>query len=295
MSETPAPYAAEAQRPPVGRPPAARPPASDPPETTGLRAVLRVPLTAVMFLTRLPCPAWVGHDAPTLSRSAVYFPAVGALVGLFGWAAYWLAALAFAPPVAAAAALAATVWLTGAFHEDALGDTFDGFGGGWARDEILRIMRDSRLGTYGTVALVLTLGLRWTALAGLPAAGVLPALVAAHVLGRWTALPLILWLPYVREEGTGKPFAASMTPARLAWGSAVALCLVVLALGWATVPVVATAIGVALAGGLYSRSTIGGMTGDVLGAVNGLTELAVYLVLLGDWAGMATRIEALLR
>lgn len=270
-----------------------RPPALDPPPSAGWRAVARVPLTAVMFLTRLPCPSWVGHDAPTLSRSAVYFPAVGAVVGLVGAAAYHAAALAFAAPLAAAAALAATVWLTGAFHEDALGDTFDGFGGGWQRDEILRIMRDSRLGTYGTVALVLTLGARWTALAGLGAAAVLPALVGAHVLARWTALPLILWLPYVRETGTGKPFAASMTPGRLAVGSAVALALAALALGWAAVPVALTVAGVTAAGGLYSRAKIGGMTGDVLGAVNGLAELAVYLVLLGDWTGAAVRLAAL--
>ena len=273
--------------------PKARAPALDPPPSTGWRGVARVPLTAVMFLTRLPCPSWVGHDAPTLSRSAVYFPAVGALVGLVGAAAYHTAALVFAPAFAAAAALAATVWLTGAFHEDALGDTFDGFGGGWQPDEILRIMRDSRLGTYGTVALVLTLGARWTALASLTPAAVLGALVGAHVLARWTALPLILWLPYVRESGTGKPFAASMTPGRLVVGTAVALGLAALALGWAVVPIGLTVAGVTVAGGLYSRSKIGGMTGDVLGAVNGLAELAVYLVLLGDWSGAADRLAGL--
>ncbi|MEM1042752.1 MAG: adenosylcobinamide-GDP ribazoletransferase [Bacteroidota bacterium] len=270
-----------------------RPPALDPPPSTGWRGVARVPLTAVMFLTRLPCPAWVGHDAPTLSRSAVYFPAVGALVGGFGAAAYGLASLAFAPAFAAAAALAATVWLTGAFHEDALGDTFDGFGGGWQPDEILRIMRDSRLGTYGTVALVITLGARWMALASLAPPAILGALIGAHALARWTALPLILWLPYVRETGTGKPFAASMTPGRLVVGSALALGLAALALGWALVPVGLTVACVTLVGGWYSRSRIGGMTGDVLGAVNGLSELAVYLVLLGDWSGAWGRIAAL--
>ncbi|MEM0960965.1 MAG: adenosylcobinamide-GDP ribazoletransferase [Bacteroidota bacterium] len=266
--------------------------AVDPPPSTGWRGAARVPLTAVMFLTRLPCPAWVGHDAATLSRSAVYFPAVGAVVGLFGAATYGLVSLAFDPVFAAAAALAATVWLTGAFHEDALGDTFDGFGGGWQPDEILRIMRDSRLGTYGTVALVLTLGARWAALSSLEATALVGALVGAHVLARWTALPLILWLPYVRESGTGKPFAASMTGRRLIIGSGVALGLGVLALGWALVPVGLTVLAITVVGGMYSRSKIGGMTGDVLGAINGLSELAVYLVLLGDWPGAWARIAA---
>ncbi|MEM6285632.1 MAG: adenosylcobinamide-GDP ribazoletransferase [Bacteroidota bacterium] len=284
----------EAAPPEAVRPAATDPTVLDPPPSSGWRGVTRVPLTAVMFLTRLPCPSWVGHDAPTLSRSAVYFPAVGALVGLFGAAAYGAVALAFEPVVAAAAALAATVWLTGAFHEDALGDTFDGFGGGWQPDEILRIMRDSRLGTYGTVALVLTLGARWTALASLETGLVLGALVGAHVLARWTALPLILWLPYVRESGTGKPFAASMTPARLVGGTVIALGLAVTALGWALVPVGLTVVSITAVGGLYTRAKIGGMTGDVLGAVNGLAELAVYLVLLGDWSGAWAQIAALL-
>ncbi|MFN3596724.1 MAG: adenosylcobinamide-GDP ribazoletransferase [Rubricoccaceae bacterium] len=258
---------------------------------------LRVFLTAVMFLTRLPVPRWVGHDAPTLSRASPYFPAVGVLVGLFGAAFYGLVGLAFPPWLAAAAALAATVWLTGAFHEDALGDTFDGLGGGWTREEVLRIMRDSRMGTYGTVALVLTLGARWGALATIGAAGgpagVAAALVAAHALGRWTALPLILWLPYVREHGTGKPFAASVTPARLAAGSALAGGAAALALGGAAVPAIATVLGVTLVAGAYFRARLGGMTGDCLGAANQLAELAVYLVLLGDWAGAAARLTAL--
>ena len=278
MSETPARYEfGETPPPPAGV----------------LGDQLRVALTAVMFLTRLPCPAWVGHDAPTLSRSSVWFPAVGVAVGAFGALAYALAGLAFPAWLAAAAALAATVWLTGAFHEDALGDTFDGFGGGWAPDDILRIMRDSRLGTYGTVALVLTLGARWGALATLGAGGGAPvaaALVAAHALGRWTALPLILWLPYVRETGTGKPFAASVTPTRLAVGTLGTAAVLALALGWSAVPVAATALALVAVGGRTARARIGGMTGDVLGAVNQVVELATYLVLLGDWPRAAARV-----
>ena len=283
MSETPSRYEAdlrEASRAPAGV----------------LGDQLRVALTAVMFLTRLPCPAWVGHDAATLSRSSVWFPAVGVVVGLFGALAYTAAALAFEPWLCAAAALAATVWLTGAFHEDALGDTFDGFGGGWAPDDILRIMRDSRLGTYGTVALVLTLGARWGALSALGAGGgtdVAAALVAAHALGRWTALPLILWLPYVRESGTGKPFAASVTPTRLVVGTLVTAAILAAALGWSAIPVAATAAAVVVVGGRTARARIGGMTGDVLGAVNQLVELAAYLVLLGDWTGAGARLADL--
>jgi adenosylcobinamide-GDP ribazoletransferase len=207
---------------------------------------LRVLLTGVMFLTRLPCPAWVGHDAEYLARSTVWFPAIGAVVGAFGAAAFALAALGLPPLVAAAISTVATVWLTGAFHEDALADSCDGFGGGWGKDQILAIMKDSRVGSYGVVGLALVLAAKLGALAALagqpdaraladaatgastlpvtPApvnvARVAAALVAAHVLGRWSALPLIWRYEYVRETGSkSKPFAASVTPARLAGGA----------------------------------------------------------------------------
>lgn len=263
----------------------------DPPPSRGWKAAARVPLTAVMFLTRLPCPSWVGHDAATLSRSTIFFPAVGAVVGLFGAFAFFASRLAFSSVLSATLALAATVWLTGAFHEDALGDTFDGFGGGWKPDEILRIMRDSRLGTYGTVALVLSLVARLFSIATIDAAFVLEAMIAAHVLARWTALPLILWLPYVRETGTGKPFAATMTWGRLMWGTLIAGGLVTLALGWTAIPVAVVVLVVTMVGGRYSEKKIGGMTGDVLGAINNLAELAVYLVLIGNWEKAAAFFE----
>jgi hypothetical protein len=184
---------------------------------------LRVLLTGVMFLTRLPCPAWVGHDAEYLARSTVWFPVIGALVGAFGALAFAVAALGLPPLVAAALSTVATVWLTGAFHEDALADSCDGFGGGWGKDQILAIMKDSRVGSYGVVGLALVLVAKLGALAAIAAATCAPrrrgrrrvgarhgaravnvgrvaaALVAAHVLGRWSSLPLI-WRLRVRAR-----------------------------------------------------------------------------------------------
>ncbi|MEM1128790.1 MAG: adenosylcobinamide-GDP ribazoletransferase, partial [Bacteroidota bacterium] len=154
-----------------------------------LHGQLRAFLTGVMFLTRLPCPSWVGHDADYLARSTPYFPVIGLGVGLFGGAAYAGVALLWPPVIGLIVALAATIWLTGAFHEDGLADTFDGIGGGWTVDEMLTIMKDSRMGTYGTVALVLTLAAKLGALAVVAhqgTAAVVGALVAGHVLGRWS-------------------------------------------------------------------------------------------------------------
>lgn len=272
--------------------------------TSGARDQLRVFLTAVMFLTRLPCPAWVGHEPAYLARSSVWFPAIGAIVGVFGAAAFAAGAWLWPPLVAAALATAATVWLTGAFHEDALADACDGFGGGWGKDQILAIMKDSRVGSYGVVGLALALAAKLGALATLATAGAAGgagtplapggwpgaaelaarALVAAHVLGRWSSLPLIFRYEYVRETGSkSKPFAASVTPRRLAIGSAMSLALVTLALwplgAWRVGVVLATAAVVTAIGGRYFRRILGGITGDCLGAANQLVEVATYLAL----------------
>ena len=247
---------------------------------------VRAFLTGVMFLTRLPCPAWVDHSAAWLARSTPYFPAIGLGIGLFGAVAYGAAVLLWPPLVALAVAVAATVWLTGAFHEDGLADTFDGVGGGWTSDEMLAIMKDSRIGTYGAVALVLTLGVKVGALLVVAERGTLAvaaALVAGHVLGRWSSLPLIWRLPYVQHSGAkSKPFAASVTPGRLAAGTLFATAAVALALGTRAVPAFGAAALVALVGGAWLRRVLGGITGDALGAVNSLAEAAVYLALAAD-------------
>ncbi|MEM6648473.1 MAG: adenosylcobinamide-GDP ribazoletransferase [Bacteroidota bacterium] len=255
------------------------------------RQQLRAFLTGVMFLTRLPCPAWVGHDAEYLARSTPYFPVIGLAVGLFGAAVYLAVALLWPPLIALVAAIAATVWLTGAFHEDGLADTFDGLGGGWTVDEMVTIMKDSRVGTYGAVALVLTLAVKLGALAVVVPKGgaaVAGALVAGHVLGRWSSLPLIWRLPYVQHSGAkSKPFAASVTAGRLVVGTLAALLFVGVALHWQAVPAFGTAAGVTVVGGRYLRRTLGGITGDALGAVNSLTEAAVYLALAAGSGSLA--------
>ena len=163
-----------------------------------------------MFLTRLPCPTWVDHHPAYLMRSLMWFPLLGACIG--GWAAVWLAAagVLWGPAIAAAASTLATVWLTGCFHEDGLADCFDGFGGGWGRAQILRIMKDSRIGTYALVGTSLVLYLKLHALQALAGADggggrlAAAALVAAHAASRWTSLPLISLCTYIQDEEDAK-------------------------------------------------------------------------------------------
>lgn len=259
---------------------------------TAVREQLRAFFTALMFLTRVPCPRWVGYDADLLARSTAYFPAVGVLVGAWGAAILQLASLGWTSPVAAALATAGTAWLTGAFHEDALADACDGFGGGHDPQRVLAIMKDSRVGAYGVVGLGIALIARVAALASLDVGLAARALVAGHVLGRWSSLPLIWGYRYVRDgDGTGRPFAASVTTARLVAGSAVAVAVIAVLLpGRPVVVAIVLVVAAAVTGlaGRYFRRRIGGITGDCLGAANQVVELATYLCIAWHWREAVT-------
>ena len=233
--------------------------------------------TAVVFLTRCPVPWTIPAADRRLHRCTPWFPVVGVAVGLVGGLAWWLGTLTGAPALAAGAAVAATALVTGAFHEDGLADTFDGLGGSPERARALEIMKDSRLGTFGAVALVLVLGARVGAIAALGALAP-AALVSAHALARFSSLPAIRWLAYARADGgTGRPFAGGISAAGLAVAGGGTLALTLVLLGGGAVAAwlgAAAGAGAAIA---WSRVRLGGITGDTLGAGNQLAELGAYV------------------
>lgn len=242
---------------------------------------------ALRFFTRLPVPAWVGHSAAKLNHAARYFPAVGLVVGLIG-ALVWLVASLFWPKtIAILLALAATLWITGAFHEDGLSDMVDGFGGAWEKRRILEIMKDSRVGSFGVIALVLSLLGRFLLLVELPDSWVFMALVAGHALSRFCATALLYAMDYVREdaEAKAKPLATRISPLELdiAGGIALLPCLL-LPFGPMLVGLL-LALGVSFWLARFFKRWIGGYTGDCLGAVQQAAELAFYLGLLARLPG----------
>jgi adenosylcobinamide-GDP ribazoletransferase len=237
-------------------------------------------LAACTFLTRLPLPGAAAVDEDSLARSSVWFPVVGAVVGAFGALTLIGAGRLWPPFVAATLSVLATVLLTGAFHEDALADSADGFGGGWTRERVLEIMSDSRIGAYGVVALVLVLSARIGCLAAMAPMDGARALIGAHVLARWSSLPLIRVLPYARPEGSGNPFVGSVTGARLFSGTLLAVLLASMALGRRVLPAALAAAVVTAVAGRYFRARLGGITGDCLGATNQIVELVTYLTVL---------------
>jgi adenosylcobinamide-GDP ribazoletransferase len=250
----------------------------------------RIAATALQFLTRVPVPARTGFDPAWLEASVRHFPLVGALVGAVGGAVLWTASIFWSPWVAALLALAATIALTGAFHEDGLADTFDALGGVVPREKALAIMKDSRIGTYGAVALGLGLALRVALMASLVTMAPVTAAAAvllSHVLGRLAPALVMARLPYggEAEHAKAKPLAMRISGAGVAVALGWALAAAV-ALGAAGVlhPVdhllqagVATLVVAALMT-RWLRRRLGGFTGDGLGATEQLTEIAVLLV-----------------
>lgn len=238
-------------------------------------------LHAALFLTRFPVPSPARVDRP-LMHAGWAFPLVGLIVGGLGGGALWLGAEAGLPLLAAAVlALAVSAFMTGALHEDGLADLADGFGGGASPERKIEIMRDSRVGSYGVLALVFATGLKASALAGIAVAApwlAALAFAAAHVMGRAIILPIAFFLAPASAgglgTGAGRPKAVT-TGLCLALGTLLTLVLLP-GTGFA-VAILAAGLG-ALTTAILAQRQIGGYTGDVLG---GGEQVAECFVLLG--------------
>ncbi|QRX82771.1 adenosylcobinamide-GDP ribazoletransferase [Glaciimonas sp. PAMC28666] len=251
---------------------------------------VRLFFIALQFFTRLPIPRRVGFDPAWLQQASRYFSAVGIVVGAITAAIYAVCTCLWPTPVAVLLSTIVGIYLTGAFHEDGFADVCDGFGGGFgascAPARILEIMKDSRVGAYGVIGVVLMLGLKCTLLASLPWLNVVAALLMAHPFSRLMASLLIWQMTYVRAEGKAKPLAQEMSGTE--WGiAAIFAALPLIAMGcfgwapWAGILAGMLCSGIAtLWFARFFVKRIGGYTGDCLGAVQQAAEVAFYLGLL---------------
>ena len=233
----------------------------------------------ILFLTRLRYGASEPVDGAMIGRAAWAFPVAGLLVGVVGAVVYGLAYHVGLPGwPAAALAVAATMTLTGCLHEDGLADTIDGFGGGKTREEKLAIMRDRRTGVFGACVLAVAILLKAGVLASLGhGAAVAAALIAANA-GARAAMPFFLFLPAARADGLAFDAGAPPRESTIAAG-VIGLAAAVVALG--PVPALMAAVLVFVAVALFARLTIwqiGGQTGDVIGAVEQVCEIAILVV-----------------
>jgi adenosylcobinamide-GDP ribazoletransferase len=238
------------------------------------------------YFTRLPVPRWGGYEHAHFKQVMRWFPAMGFIVGACGAAVTLAALLWWSVPVAVICGMATTLLVTGALHEDGLADTLDGCGGGTTREDKLRIMKDSRLGSFGAIGISLALLLKFsllTELAVMPPASFALVLIAAHSVSRLAAMAQMIGLDYAREEGKSMALTARMGKGSWAFAVLCGLfpCFFLPHAQLATALLLL--IFFTLAATRYAFKHLGGYTGDTLGATQQFSELAFYLGMTCDF------------
>jgi len=249
---------------------------------------IRIFLTALMFYTRIPCPSWIDHSDEYINKATRYLPLIGWIVGLACALVIYGLQFLFPASVCIVFSLATSILMTGAFHEDGFADVCDGFGGGYTREKILEIMKDSRIGTYGVIGLFLLLALKVFILIELFQMGVwfcVKATFLAHTLSRFSAVTMIFTHEYAREDASSKikPIAKKLTLNNLLISSIWLVPAFLLFQNFwfllAFIPVYLMKMYLAQ----YFTKWIGGYTGDCLGATQQITEVITLLFCLGLW------------
>jgi len=237
---------------------------------------LRLFFTALSFFSRLPSMRWAGNSEDDLNHAVCYFPLVGVVVGLCAAASYWLAALLLPQTLSILLSMICTILVTGAFHEDGLADSMDGLGGGWNQEQILNIMKDSRIGSYGVVALVMILLTKFQALTAINSTLLPHSLIAGHAVSRLAAVFVIASQDYRRESGKAKLMSQQISRRELWLASVFGLLpLVLLPLDYSAALILVIMVWLVFSRKLAQR--IGGYTGDCLGAMQQLCEVAYYV------------------
>lgn len=239
---------------------------------------MRAFLVGLQFLTQLP----IRIETPTarnVAGSYYFYPFIGLLAGAGAVFLRHLCALLFPFSFSIVLVLAFLVWISGGLHEDGLADVADGMGGGWTRDDRLSIMKDSRIGAFGALALVLALLAKYAALTSMDHARLDAAIVSAQILGRWAFLPMGYFNSYARQ-GLGAEFMKGLSFKAVALGTAAAGAGVVLLDKVHGALAMTAAILLIALMSIYFKKRIGGVTGDCFGATFQLVEVATYAVFL---------------
>ncbi len=247
-----------------------------------MKKELSIFLTAILFFTRIPCPKNINHSPELQTKSNRYFPLVGIIIGLFGALVYYISEFLFNDSISILLSMASTIWITGAFHEDGFADVCDGFGGGWTKERILSIMKDSRIGAYGIIGLVILLAIKHQSLQELDLSTCFLTMISGHAISRFAASILVYTQSYVQDidKSKIKPSPMGMTLKDLIIGAFFAIIPLILFFNpfvfLTIIPVIITQYLLAK----YFHKWIGGYTGDCAGATQQLTEVIFYLSLL---------------
>ena len=244
-------------------------------------------LTAVLFFTRIPCPKWVNHSPEILNKSSRYFSLVGIVVGSITALAYFASAYIFSTDIAILISMISSIWITGAFHEDGFADVCDGFGGGWTKEKILIIMKDSRLGTFGVSGLVFILAIKFLALYHLQNLSVdlILVIISGHSISRFIATVLLYTHEYVRDIDSSKikPTTKQMSGKSLLISAIFGIVPLFFFQKPMIFLVLLPLLLIYLYMGHFFKKWIGGQTGDCAGALQQVAEIVFYLSLLALW------------
>lgn len=264
-----------------------------------MKKELHIFFTALMFYTRIPCPKNIDHHPDYLNKASRYFPVIGWLVGGISFVVFYFAALVFSNEIAVILSIIAGILVTGAFHEDGFADVCDGFGGGWTKEKILLIMKDSAIGAYGAIGLVLLFLLKFQALTQLidvldtkfiiynSQFIILLLFVSAHSLSRLAAISIVFTHEYSREDATSKskPIAQNYTWREVlgAFFFGLLPLLILAVFHWQFLLVVFPVFLTRFFLARYFQKWIGGYTGDCLGATQQVCEVVFYLSIIALW------------
>lgn len=238
--------------------------------------------TALMFFTRIPVPGSIPYSKELLNKALRFFPLVGGIVGGIGAGILWLGMLIFPFPLALLLSMVVTIFITGAFHEDGFADFCDGYGGGITKERILEIMKDSRLGTYGTIGLIGILSVKFATLIQIASPHIFLILVTSHIFSRFIPVVLVYTTPYIREDALSKakPIGNQTTTISVIIAMVTAIIPLVFINWKIVVGLVLISTMVLLLFRAYIMKRTGGYSGDVLGALQQLVEVAIYMVVL---------------
>jgi len=240
-----------------------------------------------MFFSRIPCPKWIDHSPDILNKSSRYFSLVGTLVGSIAALAFFGSSFILPSDIAIIISMITSVWITGAFHEDGFADVCDGFGGGWTKEKILTIMKDSRLGTFGVSGLIFILGLKFLALNHLQQLSVnlVFVIISGHAISRFIATILLYTHEYVRDADTAKvkPTTKQMSTKSLLISGVFGISPLFLFQKWFVFLAIIPLLLVYWYMARFFKKWIGGQTGDCAGALQQVAEIVFYISILILW------------
>lgn len=269
-----------------------------------MKKELHIFFTSLMFYTRIPCPKNIDHHPDYLNKASRYFPLIGWIVGGISFVVFYLSSIVFSIEIAVLLSMISSILVTGAFHEDGFADVCDGFGGGWTKEKILLIMKDSAIGAYGAIGVLLLLVVKFQALADLSQIVIIEnnyllsnhydslltiflLFISAHALSRLAAISIVFTHEYSREDATSKskPIAKNYTWKEVfgAFFFGLVPLLVLSFFQWqlllVLLPVFLTRFFLAR----YFQKWIDGYTGDCLGATQQVCEIVFYLSIIALW------------